>query len=543
MQIGLLPLDERPVNTRYPAMIAAIAGAEVCLPAAELLSAGRTPAATEPLVAWLHDAATRLDGLIVSCEMLGYGGLIASRIGDESAATVLGRLDALRDIRRRYPQLPIYGFSVITRVSNADDALEEPLYWAAYGTALYRLSQLLDRRRLGEALDAEIAALEEHIPAAHRRAFLLRRLRNHSVNLAVLQMLVAGIFDLLVLSSDDTSPFGLPSREKGWLAGWAELLLGTRGPGERGPRGQGAGGTAETQNQAAPASRITDHASLLMYPGADEVGCVLLARMLNQAAGVTPLVTVQYAPAAAADTVAAYEDVPIRQTVERQLAAAGCRLTADDPGSGIWLGVNAPLAHRGEWTREAAAADLLPRAAALDELVAAAHQRLAAGQAVALADVAYPNGADPALIERLCTHGQLTALAGYGAWNTAGNSLGTLIAQACAAQLGGSTGRAAQERFLLHRFVEDWGYQQRVRAEVRAWLIEQHGVREPNTPALAETTAARIEAGLNAVIGDLPGFAGRYRIAPGSVRLPWGRTFEVDFALEPYRKGGAQPAA
>jgi hypothetical protein len=557
--IGLIPLDERPVNTRYPAMIAAIAGAEVRLPSAELLSVGRTPAAAEPLVSWLHDTAPKLDGLIVSCEMLGYGGLIASRIGDEPAATVLARLDALRDLRRRYPQLPIYGFNVITRVSNADDAIEEPLYWAEYGTALYQLSQLLDRRGHGETLDTEIAALEERIPAAHRRDFLLRRLRNHSVNLAVLHMLAEGVFDLLVLSSDDTSPFGLPSREKGWLAGWGELLFetggqgdrgtggqgdkGTRGQGDKGTGGQGDKGTGGQGDKGTTALvtqdlvthdsvLITHHSSLLMYPGADEVGCVLLARMLNRAAGVTPNVSVQYAPAEAADNVAAYEDGPICRTVERQLEAAGCVLAPNRPDNGILLGVNAPLAHRGEWTQQHAAADISSRATALDELAAAAQQRIAAGQAVALADVAYPNGADPALIERLCAIVDLPNLTGYGAWNTAGNTIGTLIAQACAVQLGGAAGRAAHEHFLLHRFVEDWGYQQRVRAEVRNWLQAEHGVREPNTPELTHQTSTRIEAGLNAAIDALPGFAGRYRIAPGSVRLPWGRTFEVDFDLE-----------
>jgi hypothetical protein len=520
--IGILPLDERPVNTRYPAMIAAIAGATVRMPPAELLGAGRTPAPAEPLAAWLRATASEIDGLIVSCEMLGYGGLIASRIGNEPAATVLGRLDVLRDLRRQFPQLPIYGFNVITRVSNADDAIEEPLYWAEYGTALYQLSQLLDRRRHGEPLDADIAALEERIPAAHRRDFLVRRLRNHSVNLGVLHMLAEGVFDLLVLSSDDTSPFGLPSREKAWLAGWGELI-----------NAKGKTQNAKTAQSVQPSALSPQPSALLMYPGADEVGCVLLARMLNQAAGVTPAVAVSYAPAEGATNVAAFEDVPIGQTVERQLAAAGCRAAPNRPDSGIWMGVNAPLAHRDEWTREQAEADLLPRAAALDTLVAAVHERLAAGQAVALADVAYPNGADPALIERLCASVDLPELAGYGAWNTAGNTIGTLIAQVCAAQLGGAAGKAANERFLLHRLVEDWGYQQRVRAEVRAWLYAEHGVREPHTPALTAQTIARIEAGLNAAINDLPGFAGRYRIAPGSVRLPWGRMFEVDFDLVP----------
>ncbi len=44
---------------------------------------------------------------------------------------------------------------------------------------------------------------------------------------------------------------------------------------------------------------------------------------------------------------------------------------------------------------------------------------------------------------------------------------------------------------------------------------------------------ARIERRLGELIARLPGFAGRYTLVPGSVRLPWGRTFEVDFELTP----------
>ena len=58
-----------------------------------------------------------------------------------------------------------------------------------------------------------------------RHDFLSRRLRNHAVTSAVLHLLAHGVFDLLVLSSDDTSPFGLPSREKRWLESWADLVV------------------------------------------------------------------------------------------------------------------------------------------------------------------------------------------------------------------------------------------------------------------------------------------------------------------------------
>lgn len=41
MRIGLVPLDERPANVRYPAMIAAIFGVDLVVPPAEAIGATR----------------------------------------------------------------------------------------------------------------------------------------------------------------------------------------------------------------------------------------------------------------------------------------------------------------------------------------------------------------------------------------------------------------------------------------------------------------------------------------------------------------------
>ena len=71
MKIGLLPLDERPVNVRYPTMVAAIAGADVVLPPAAAMGERQRPAACGALGEGVASVAPEVDGLTVSREVLG----------------------------------------------------------------------------------------------------------------------------------------------------------------------------------------------------------------------------------------------------------------------------------------------------------------------------------------------------------------------------------------------------------------------------------------------------------------------------------------
>ncbi len=497
MRIGLIALDERPVNTRYPAMIGAVAGADVLQPPVELRSAYKTPARCDAIADWLRQNADHMDALIVSVETLGYGGLIPSRITHESAGTVIARLDVLREIRQARPDLRIYGFNLITRISRSDSDFEEPPYWTQYGNAIYRYSQMFDRAQQGHDVGTELAALKDAIPAEHLRDFARRRLRNHAVNLTVIEMLAAGVFDLLVISSDDTSEYGMGSREKRWLNEWLARLGGD----ER----------------------------LLLYPGADEVGCALLARAM---ARHTPRFAVHYGIEADRDRVAPFEDGPVSQTVDRQIRAVGGELVASDTDDADFIvAVNPPSpADKPFFDYDDMAAERAYREAPLRHFVQQIAGWVDEGRQVILADVAYPNGSDPVLVDLLREAIDLTRLAAYGGWNTAGNTIGTALAQGMAAAQ--ARDEVARQRFLLHRLVEDWGYQHLVRQQLHQWLDIQY-----NTPLIdagnVEAARAFIEAGLNDRINELPGFAGRWRIAPGSIRLPWQRTFEVDFDLLP----------
>ncbi len=290
MKIGLIPLDERPANTRYPLMLAQIAGAELYLPPVETLSRFRIPADSKKLSQWLEVIAPQLDYLIASYEMLGYGSLISSRISHEPVDTIISRLQILHEIKQGCPALKIIGFNLIMRISNANSAVEEPDYWAAEGMLIYQFSQLVDRQAQGQEVDRELEKIIRLLPPEHVQDFLMRRLRNHTINLAAIQMLLNCDLEGLVLSSDDTSPYGLSSSEKRALAQWVK--------------------------------HVDLAGRLLMYPGADEVGCALLARAINEAHAYQPGFKISYAVPGGKDIVAPYEDSPVSVTLER--ADQGC---------------------------------------------------------------------------------------------------------------------------------------------------------------------------------------------------------------------------
>ncbi|MCU0513487.1 MAG: DUF4127 family protein [Anaerolineae bacterium] len=498
MNIVLLPLDERPVNTRYPALIAGIAGVELWLPPPHLLSQLRRPADRDGLLRWLREVAPQADAVIVSVESFAAGGLIASRTTDEDTGRILGYLEALAGLTTQ----PLTAFNVITRLPDADDAVEEPDYWAQYGRRLHRYSQLLHRRAAGQPVQPELDALAAELPPALLADLMQRRLRNHTVNLHVLGLAARGVLDLLVLSSDDTSEYGLGSQEKAWLRTWAGRLA-------------------------------LDDQRLLMYPGADEIGCVLVMRAVLRGQGQpAPTFYVHYAIEADRERIAPYEDSPIAITVERQIRALGGLQTEAVAGADFIVAVNPPSRIGQEYDPEVAhfAAEHARRAPYLHTFSTQISAWVAAGRRVIVADVAYPNGSDPDLVARLLAQVDLRRLAAYGAWNTAGNSIGTALAQGVAAARATTPAQQQmQQRFLLHRFIEDWGYQHLVRPQIRAALHAETG-RPEVTPASEAATTQRIHAALTALLPQLQPLAAGWHLGP--VRLPWQRTFEIDFDLE-----------
>ncbi|MDQ0614475.1 hypothetical protein QF046_002116 [Microbacterium sp. W4I4] len=453
LRIAVLPPDERPNTAGYARQIGTCNGADVIMPPAELMPRFREPADVDALAAWLREVDGSVDAHVISLDLLVHGGLVPSRLSHDRIGEVIPRLEVLRGLRA-----PISAYQVVTRLPHYDNAgrsRQEPEYWATHGRKMFALSQTWDRQARGEARADDVEAALHEVPAEFRHDLVRRRMRNHAVNLAALELAADGTVADLMITSDDTAPRGLPAGDRAALSTWNQRL----------------------------------DAGALLYPGADEVPSVLVARAVSRAHGVTPRIFVGCPDAEGLQRTALYEDSPIDQGIDRQIRALGAERVPTAEDADLVLMVHAPAAEPGDWTADPITQD----SSAASALVAAAtSDHLTAGRRVALADVRYANGSDPTLLTMLDESRALERLEAYGGWNTAGNTLGTTLAAGVSALLDGSeAAKEARRRFLIAKIIEDARYLPTLRVQLQQEFLDR-GLTEPpldELPALGERAA------------------------------------------------------
>ncbi len=165
----------------------------------------------------------------------------------------------------------------------------------------------------------------------------------------------------------------------------------------------------------------------------------------------------------------------------------------------------------------------------LPAFVARMKKAVEAGKGVAVADIAYCNGADVCLTECITQEIGLLKLWGYAGWNTSSSTLGTVICQAILRYFYGDT--PTHRKFTAERAYEDIGYCAYARKLIWGYKVEKMGYRYEDTKVSQGEVSARGEEVLNAYMGaNYPEITEKYRIA--KCYLPWRRMFEVGLIIE-----------
>lgn len=337
-----------------------------------------------------------------------------------------------------------------------------------------------------------------------------RRAVNQQVNQHALTLVREGVIDHLVVPLDDNSQYGFSRAEQQMMVCRVEAL------------------------------NVLD--KVLIYPGADEVGCTMFARIFGELKQYKPEIFVRYSSTLGPRIKPKYEDRSLNESVKSQITAAGAVLTDHSAETDLVLLVHSPAVD------QAGMAEQIPFQERHRTYFSEIHYRefaeameayLRKGKLVALGDVATCNGGDPVLINLLQQKGQLDQLTSYAGWNTSGNTLGTVVAHLVIASYyanrwaQGELAKAyeASRVFYYHRLAEDFLYQSLVRQDMLAndlpGLNASYYVLEHCLGQAEAILAEKMNRAVAHYFADIK--EGRIRLS--GLHFPWRRMFEVGFEL------------
>jgi hypothetical protein len=488
-KIVLLPLDERPCNYIFPKRLFAQEDIDIVRPGQ--LGNKKQPADVNKVAEFLKEECRDADGLILSVDMMLYGGLVPSRIHYTEESRLKDLASLIKEIKKENPKLQIYAFQVIMRCPDYSSGDEEPEYYEEYGKMIHMAGDVIHRSRLGICDGIELETILNQIDRKKLNDYVSRRECNRELNYTMIDYVKQGLIDALVIPQDDSAVYGYAAMDQEAV----RLRIAEKG--------------------------LTDR--ILMYPGADEVGLTLLSRMVNKINGKKPKIYVKYACEASKALIPLYEGNSLETTIKYQILSAGCQLTDSYENSDIILAVTAPSDKMAEAIEQPCIEKGYMVERNLPEMIDFIIERIAEGRIVTIADNAYANGGDLQLIQLLNQNQLLRQLAGYAGWNTSANTLGTAISEGVHAYY--NINSSDHKNFLMERYIEDGGYCSVVRKNITKDLLG-YGMNYFDVKEKEGVISARVKEELERYIEDFLSSVAS-DISLEKVWMPWSRMFEV----------------
>lgn len=497
-KILYIPHDNRPIVNQQTVEVVERAGYKVIMPPPELLGNRDDLGHPDKLWDWLERNTDKdIKAAVISSDSLLYGSLVGSRKHYYGKQLVLERAELFKEFRKEHKDLPIYVFGSVMRTPRTGEAsgYEEPDYYRNYGTNIFRYTSLVDKREL-VGLNAreqkEIVFLKKLIPEKALEDWMSRRGKNFDANKNLIDMARTNIFDSLLLGRDDNAPFSQTHLEGRNLQQYGKNIN-------------------ERRYQT--------------IAGIDEVGLMMLARAINDLTKNSPTVYVSYNIGEGSKIIPSYSDENIDKTINSEIVATGARRVNDPARADFIFAVNT---NPNGITYEAAGA--LNDASERDGtsyFVNMVKGYVDSGRPVVVADIAFANGSDNALMQRLKDQNLLFRLHAYAAWNTPTNALGFALGTGI---LANKMKLSDKRQLLLTRYIDDWGYQANVRGVVNTHLRRMNGgffnALNENRYYATEQCRTLIQDFADKNLGNV-NFEGGF-----NVNFPWNRMFESDITFK-----------
>ena len=483
-----VPQDDRPVDYAYTVKTAEDAGYTVLTPPRQYLSGSNFHGSPDELMNWVETHASEADAMVLSVDSLVYGGLVDSRKHNLDMNTIMNRLKNVESLHGKYGHTPTYVFSTVMRSPWAGGKGVEPDYYLQTGNDIYQLAALQNKADTGTLTPEERSdwfAIMSRVPLEYLQDWYNRRKKNMAVNYRLIDDAKNGIFTYFSLGHDDNSAHTQSALEAKYL---------------------------EMRGKDVPKTAFGS------FPGADQLGLLLITRANNDFNNYHPKVTVIYPLGGGEKTVPSYDGQAIGKTIAEHIEAIGGTVT-DSEKPDLLLAVNTPLTTS---TTESNSFENFPiMLDSTKEFLGHIESAVKADIPVSIVDMAFSNGADNTLVYGLYQDKMMYKVAAYNGWNTASNSVGYGLSQGILSRY---MSESAHKDMLTTNYLDNWAYQ----ANVRNYLYRMQKSME----------AGRLRRYYPTEMGELQGLAKlelqRYaqtylEVDPKTVEvtLPWNRLFEV----------------
>ncbi|MEE6450807.1 DUF4127 family protein [Gottfriedia acidiceleris] len=501
MKIAYIPIDERPCNVSYVQKIASSStDVELIMPNLELLGNKKESGDTEGLWTWVKGISSEVDAIILSIDMLIYGGLLPSRLHylEENIRVVWA--ERLRALRRDYPKLEIYASNLIMRTPKYSSSDEEPEYYEHWGREIFLRAYLIDKQKREELSQDEQKQLNnmiEILPEEYIKDYETRRQFNLAINLQMLELVHEGVLTFLSIPQDDSAEFGYTAMDQSCVVRKREEL------------------------------RL--YSKVHMYPGADEVGATLLSRAYNAWKNLRPKIFPVWSSTLGPQLIPMYEDRPFAESLKAHILASGCQLVDTAESADLILAYNTPgRVMQESWeqnTKDITYTSFRNMLSFVDKI----KSFILSGKKVILADSAFANGGDRELITLLDEEKILDKLVSYKGWNTNCNSLGTTI---CQGVLGMEGDPLIIKKNLIYHLLDDYFYQAEIRMEMVADFLPKYNLSYFDISRLAHLVNQERDKRLLNRFNNLILFSFKnIKVENIATYAPWNRMFECGIVI------------
>ncbi|WP_215144743.1 DUF4127 family protein [Exiguobacterium qingdaonense] len=442
MKIVYVPIDERPCNVDVVKRIVGVTDeVELLTPPEQLYGYKKQAADKMGMREWVRRVKD-CDALVLSADMLCYGGLLPSRLHHMTEGDGDVFIEWMRTLRKE-TKAPIYVATMIMRTPKYSSDDEEPDYYGRFGADIYRRSWLHDREGRDGLIEEErdeLAYLNELIPTEYVIDYETRRAFNRSINEAMIQLVEEGVIERLFIPQDDSAEYGYTSIDQ-----------------------------TNVLRQIQERRVLTN---VHMYPGADEVGATMVARAFLDQQGTRLRVYPIWSSALGPTLIPMYEDRPFVESMYAHLDAVGLQLVETMEDADLVLAYNVPGRTMQESWDQHKRDVTYTSFRHMRQFVTKMGDALAQGKRVIVADSAYANGGDQELIMWMDDCNLLEKLDSYKGWNTNGNTLGTTLAQGVFAKVGD---RERIRANVLYHLLDDFVYQAKVRMAMTDAVLPEYG--------------------------------------------------------------------